>query len=380
MMLRDGALLGTSHSHAATHPIQNLPSELLSAVFVTWFQSPELSLDALYRIPFTAASICRRWSHIALTTPVIWTCIIIDLDITSSAHEKDRERYIQTMLPRCGSLPLVLTIRQSKTTKYIHILWPVLGTMVGRSHKVSLKSPVAFRQLSILFDRSVPHLTFLELDYPATVAARRAGLDFFTNAPKITHLRWNATPLNLPASITTLPNLQTAHFAALDLLQLQNLLPRLPSLQTLDVRSFNLSAPQGILPIHSDSLQELRITMVSAMGRATESAARSFHFPSLRSAKVSFMSSEAHVPPDVRNLFFRHVFAGVEHLELGSLLGGTFIDGVRACTRITSLTVNMFSRSERGEDAAAFFRAMTQPDEDGRWMFPRLEQVEIKAS
>jgi hypothetical protein len=118
-------------------PVQRLPSELLSSIFVTAVLGIDDSDSVMVS---TLMLVCRYWADVALNTPVLWSTILVS---THDSLVKARRK-----LARSKSVPLDITINFSPRVEHSS------GVTENVIHAMDLIRPALWRTKS--FRLSVP--------------------------------------------------------------------------------------------------------------------------------------------------------------------------------------------------------------------------------
>ena len=102
-------------------PLSNLPPEVLGRIFLYSLEEPGKQRKLPH--PRTLCSVCSRWRGIALSTPRLWTTVVVAI-LYSISQERAEEKvaYLHTWIGRSGALPLLLYIRRgrAKTSEQEH--------------------------------------------------------------------------------------------------------------------------------------------------------------------------------------------------------------------------------------------------------------------
>ena len=132
------------HAVRSQSPVQRLPRELLSSIFVMGVRSEEgedsLMLSCLMLV-------CRCWAEVAVNTPLLWS------RITVSKHDSIQK--VRWRLARSKSVPVDLTISfESRPLERPHCVtekWICFGPRCGVPVQL-LKMAVNIRKLLHLYD------------------------------------------------------------------------------------------------------------------------------------------------------------------------------------------------------------------------------------
>ncbi|KAF5391597.1 hypothetical protein D9757_002548 [Collybiopsis confluens] len=93
---------------AVISPIRRLPLEILSEIFVECFPKIKFTRPSAHEPPLLLAQICRRWRHVAISTPKIWSAILI----TVTEHCHPDLSLLQTFIDRSAMHPLSFRIKE----------------------------------------------------------------------------------------------------------------------------------------------------------------------------------------------------------------------------------------------------------------------------
>ena len=88
-------------------PLDTLPPEVLGKIFIHSLKHPEKRLGIPN--PRTLCSVCSKWRDVALSTPQLWTRIVVTiLSGISRERAENKVAFLNTWIGRSGTLPLTL--------------------------------------------------------------------------------------------------------------------------------------------------------------------------------------------------------------------------------------------------------------------------------
>ncbi|KAF8326894.1 hypothetical protein F5887DRAFT_1013060 [Amanita rubescens] len=94
-------------------PLNSLPPEVLGKIFLYSLELPGKRLKLPH--PRTLCSVCSRWRHVGLSTPRLWTAVVVTiLHGISGQRAEEKISYLHTWIGRSGVLPLTLYLRRGK--------------------------------------------------------------------------------------------------------------------------------------------------------------------------------------------------------------------------------------------------------------------------
>ncbi|KAJ7858623.1 hypothetical protein B0H14DRAFT_650530 [Mycena olivaceomarginata] len=108
-----------------TYPVLTLPNEIVSQIFVHFLPAfPRYPPSIGLLSPYLLCQICRKWRHIALATPALWS--IISLSFNKVERLSQKLRYLRTSIERSGScrlsLKLATRLDNSCLTELVHMV------------------------------------------------------------------------------------------------------------------------------------------------------------------------------------------------------------------------------------------------------------------
>jgi hypothetical protein len=168
-------------------PLRRFPTELLSEIFL--LSLPDSSTFRATEPPCLLGQICSLWRHIALSTPMLWSSLSIEL----WRRDADAETtLVKTWLQRSGNCPLSLTCADRPYPSYTysgdpttHPVLDVIASCSDRWADVRLDVPIDVLHRLDTASSEMPHLTSLVLRGTGSSPLTRS-LDIFATAP---HLR-----------------------------------------------------------------------------------------------------------------------------------------------------------------------------------------------
>ncbi|KAJ7878196.1 hypothetical protein B0H13DRAFT_1722370 [Mycena leptocephala] len=192
------------------YPVLTMPNEILSEIFLNFLPYPARPLLVGPLSPSFLCRICRRWRDIALSTPVLWSTMQLELDEPTLYPQQ--LRILEAWLQRSGSCPLSISLEREED--YSEISASVFVDAVFRH---------SARWLDMEFILPSRDLRFVEGDMPLLQDLRfgpspedadealllAAPIVAFQHAPSLRDVElsvaFNPFAIHLPwASITTL--------------------------------------------------------------------------------------------------------------------------------------------------------------------------------
>ncbi|KIM37874.1 hypothetical protein M413DRAFT_13072 [Hebeloma cylindrosporum] len=173
-------------------PVLEIPPEILSHIFILTLPNRvewhEIKRSSLKR-SMTLARVNRHWRNVAVSTPQLWTTILIDeksfpkLDV---AHDAEEICMPKLFLQRSGMCPLSLSVH---TKEYNEEILATVVPLAERWHRITLDTPMRMLvSLSPIYNR-LPLLRTLEFKTTHwTIGTNPNHLTFFSNAPLLRYL------------------------------------------------------------------------------------------------------------------------------------------------------------------------------------------------
>ncbi|KAF8334552.1 hypothetical protein F5887DRAFT_990567 [Amanita rubescens] len=94
-------------------PLNSLPPEVLGKIFLYSLELPGKRLKLPH--PRTLCSVCSRWRDVGISTPRLWTAVVVTiLHGISGERAEEQISYLHTWIGRSGVLPLTLYLRRGK--------------------------------------------------------------------------------------------------------------------------------------------------------------------------------------------------------------------------------------------------------------------------
>ncbi|KAF7349232.1 F-box domain-containing protein [Mycena sanguinolenta] len=195
-----------------TYPVLTLPPEIVAEIFAHWLPNyPECPPPRGILSPLLLCQICRQWRMIALSTPILWRAISVELRRGDSEKRLAAElELLKTWLKRSGDCPLSISLAHSRNIT--HRLVPqFLRAIVAHRQRwehVDLLMPFEYMHLIHGNMPLLRNLTFGPSNYPH---GRARFPDLFHDAP---HLRRVILTRNFFKSFMALPWAQLTHVEA----------------------------------------------------------------------------------------------------------------------------------------------------------------------
>jgi hypothetical protein len=92
------------------YPVLTMPNEILSEIFLNFLPYPARPPLVGPLSPSFLCGICRRWRDIALSTPVLWSTMQLELDELNLYPQQ--LRILEAWLQRSGSCPLSISLER----------------------------------------------------------------------------------------------------------------------------------------------------------------------------------------------------------------------------------------------------------------------------
>jgi hypothetical protein len=170
------------HLAAYKYPVVTAPTEIVSEIFSHFLPAyPELPPLIGRNSTFTLAQICRRWRKIALSTPLLWRAISIDLG--GEIPDAIQLYRLGNWLERSGRQPFSLSLNSSGDST---INSPVIEAIVQHLHlceEMQLQLPYMSELVLFQFkDMPLLHTLTLGPGEPDT----QESMVVFERAPKLT--------------------------------------------------------------------------------------------------------------------------------------------------------------------------------------------------
>lgn len=214
-------------------PIWRLPIEMLADVFVQCLE-PKFILPNIMEAPLLLCRVCSIWRRVAISTPLLWTSM--DIQLPPKTSLRSLHFGVESWLARSGALPLAICIesRQPLPGEFFDVFTPSFN----RWRDVKLDIPKA--SLPYLFKHSSfpAQMTHLSLSYDPSI---NDCLDILSRCPRLQEaffasLLDSSDPVTRPLII--LPDLHTLRVVTLhDTLSLLGNL-QLPRLRKLEIQFY----------------------------------------------------------------------------------------------------------------------------------------------
>lgn len=179
-----------SHQHMSLlSPIQRLPFEMLSEIFVLYLPEDRLlSTLGLKRTVMRPGSICKRWREIALSTPRLWSSIGLNLSRTAEGHVELARKW----LLRSGNVPLSIRLHGHSFLCVDDTLPCVIVDMlirhVERWEVVDFDLPLSLLRQILPARNRLTSLRNLSIRVPSIVIMPPMPMDLFESASRMTKL------------------------------------------------------------------------------------------------------------------------------------------------------------------------------------------------
>ncbi|KAJ7472634.1 hypothetical protein FB451DRAFT_1558820 [Mycena latifolia] len=155
---------------ALVSPARRLPEDVVAEIFTATLPSDRNAVMSGAESPLLLCHVCRAWRRLALATPCLWTTLHIVAPGTQSKL-LEIDEHMNAWLSRSGSLPLSISVVQSRTAglNFDLDISKLLGTLIRFSSRwnhlhLSLTSLSSFKPLATLTAEDVSMLRSLVLD------------------------------------------------------------------------------------------------------------------------------------------------------------------------------------------------------------------------
>ncbi|KAF7982775.1 hypothetical protein HWV62_26688 [Athelia sp. TMB] len=218
-----------------SHPIHEIPIELLLKIF-SYCVPVKYNSISQRRLVMLPSHVCQRWRAIALSTPSLWSYILVTADSMWDPYPYSKLECTRTWLARSEHCPLSIQLRGNPgssidATMIIEDALQLLLLHSARWHHFSIEQTQIYA-LKVPKD-GWPLLESLELKYFETGTAAQPSDAFFT-APRLRRLTLN----NCRPSLVKIPWNQLTHCEAIAPLwdEAADILRLSPNLESLEVR------------------------------------------------------------------------------------------------------------------------------------------------
>ncbi|KAJ7277372.1 hypothetical protein C8J57DRAFT_184867 [Mycena rebaudengoi] len=217
------------------YPILTLPSEITAEIFLRCLPDGNVPPHPS-NAPLLLLVICTSWRDLALSTPALWTRLMMLLDKNSEnpglSNPTKSEKLIRNWFTRAGSLPLSLTF--SGTWGYSFLEGGLNGILPRYSpHLHELKLHIHSKTLSALRNEIYfPLLRHLELHFLNLFSSDGELFKTFATAPQLRTL----SLVYFPPSVVSIPweQLTAVKLRGIDVAECLALLRKAPCLQVLE--------------------------------------------------------------------------------------------------------------------------------------------------
>jgi hypothetical protein len=176
LSLERSSLETSINSHVSLlSPIRRLPNELLSEIFLSREHDVLLSANTTPSRPFTnlyddslwhILQVCAHWRSIALSTPKLWNCLLIDLTLLKGnpTNYAGLQTRLQICLSHSAALPLNFGVIGTHFQDSTNLV-PLITTLCSHSHKWAnvYFCPYATNILASWLPASYQHLSTSQL-------------------------------------------------------------------------------------------------------------------------------------------------------------------------------------------------------------------------
>lgn len=192
-------------NRSVTARVHRLPLELIVEIFL-YLPSHTNPSDGLIELDRTVARVCFRWRQVALSTPMLWTCI----DVQSNKDVPQRLRYLRRYLPRSRDFPLHVSCQIGPQSTF----FPMLSAHASRWQTLTLRTRSA--DLRTAAPIATPLLERASFNIDDVLGAADAGLlRFLQHTPRLQELSVTCHGLNahIGLSLPSCPLLVSLHLA-----------------------------------------------------------------------------------------------------------------------------------------------------------------------
>lgn len=287
-----------------------LPDEILAEIFSMGELAIRTDPDATCGLQvFTSMQVCRQWRSVAMSTPVLWSSLLIDLQTLEGIYDDDAERnqvfraFTELCLTRSAGYPLDMSITYlpsiqdfpwlittSQRWKSLEVDALELHTMATCPSFTGLPTLRTLKLHSVFGncpdrgpDLKLPQLTSLELPSGST-CLRRFNISISTLTHVKIQLLYSRELPSLAEHLSTIPNLTHLHLSTsrpytCEIMRTPFNLPdntifRLPKLQRFSLESTPAGAWEILYHCHLPSLVHLSVR--ECVGRNTQSPDTAF--------------------------------------------------------------------------------------------------------
>lgn len=279
-------------------PIQRLPAEILSEIFIQCMkpQPPDPSchylIARLDRAPLLVSKVCSGWRSIALSTPTLWASFALTI---RPKYLKGDVLLAKTWLGRSGKCPLTIGLAsEGKFQNNMRPLMRILLLHCERWYDVQLSvSPAVIGSLSEARNR-LPRLQRLYIGHKW-----QTDINIFENAPQLryVHLAFFIPPSTLKIPWDQLRYCDTGPRDADSCIDLFNLTPNLEEC------TLSSSGPDPCKPRPPIELPRLRFMTIRG---SPAYVLNSLVVPELRELSVHLSVGSWHATQELTSLLSRH--------------------------------------------------------------------------
>ena len=121
-----------------THPIHQIPSEILAEIF---YHCPVLRYESISdrRSILVLSQVSRYWRSLALSTPTLWTYLLVQVQKLNNPQTVNREHACAcNWLSRSGQLPLEIAFDIPAKASYVEPVFQLLASRSSRWGSIKL--------------------------------------------------------------------------------------------------------------------------------------------------------------------------------------------------------------------------------------------------
>ncbi|KZV98020.1 hypothetical protein EXIGLDRAFT_729189 [Exidia glandulosa HHB12029] len=290
--------------------ILRLPNELLIAIIEAWSMTSRPRLwerqQPVNRVPFVASRLCSRWRAVTLSTPTLWTDIVVTIKekrnetLRISLPDYDAcLAYLALVRKRSGDCPVQLAFADIRGAHppFDHSIWTELRALLSRAQSITIHDAFwAFPWMSDGLTRYAGDIRMPLLDqltfaspWDSTTAPPMDSFPFLQPTPHVTSLVLDRAVFPLLAPRDQFPNLRSLSYSTLVPVlveELDEMLTRHPALE-----SFRLNAPDVAAVWHRKISSRITTFRLALHHLNDDSVVQFFSFPRLEAADIHFEHS-----------------------------------------------------------------------------------------
>ncbi|KAJ7685650.1 hypothetical protein DFH06DRAFT_1159054 [Mycena polygramma] len=108
-----------------------VPPEILAEIFIHCLPDDDFVTPDLTAAPLILCGICRRWRDVALTTPTLWSSLLVEFDGMGETGAPHDAAFCQMWLSRARGSPLSICLRDTQRMP----VDPLFTTVIGFSQQ-----------------------------------------------------------------------------------------------------------------------------------------------------------------------------------------------------------------------------------------------------